>query len=312
MPYDRLASLTLHQLRTFRMVVQTGSFAAAAEALGISQPAVSESVRSLETLLGVRALERFPGRRRVELTLAGRILLRACEEVERALVEADSDLSALRGHTSGLLAFGAEPCFGGYVLPAVYASFRRAYPGITVRPVIDVSANIVERLRRRELDLAVVVGPVTHAGVVSEIIGGYDVVLVGWPGHRLAGRAPAPFAELVHEHLFLTDTTTPIRQALDRVAAQAGVRLTPSMEVNHIEIKIQAIRAGLGIAPLPTYSVEREVSEGRLSVLHVQGFPLWIPWALVHPVGALRPSVSLFQQHVRRWLLIAQQARSAG
>ncbi|HZU04359.1 MAG TPA: LysR family transcriptional regulator [Chloroflexota bacterium] len=304
MTYNRFAtSVTLHQLRVFHAVAREGSFAAAAKALCISQPSVSESIQSLELLLGVKVLERFPGRKRVNLTPAGAMLLQACEEIERALLTASSNIAELRGGAHGSLVFGTEPCFGSYILPNLYDNFRRVYPGITIKPIIDMSVNIVRRLRQYEIDLAVVAGTVSQHGLVSELIGGYDVVLVGPTGHRLAGNTPAALAELAHEQLLLPDRSTPIRQAFDHLLESESLRLMPWMEVNSIEVKIQAIQVGLGIAPLSIYSAANYADDKRLCILNVERFPLHIPWALARPVGKPRPSVMLFEKHVRQCLL---------
>lgn len=295
---QRCASLTLRQLRTFATVGRERSFARAAEALYLTQPAVSEQIAAMERALGVRLLRRSRGRKPVELTEAGRILLAACQEVDRALERADRELEAVRGLERGVVSLGAVFSFGGYVLPRVHSAFRRRYPGITVLPEVDRLHHLLDGVRERRLDLAVIIGPFDEPGFVVEPLGGYDVVLAAPAGHRLAHGGCVAFAELAKESLILPTRSFILRQMIEALAARAGVSLRPVMEVSHIEAKVQAVVDGIGLAPVSSYGVAAALAAGQVALVRAEGFPIRLDWLVVHREGELSPAAQALKAHL--------------
>jgi DNA-binding transcriptional LysR family regulator len=298
---NRISSVTLHQLRVFAAVAHERSFAEAAHALCLSQPTVSEQIKLLETLLRARLFTRSRGRRPVELTRAGELLLYRYDAISETLEQAGREIELLSEVPNGVVTFGTGPAFGTHVLPRVHESFRRLYPSISVRIRIDVNnPALLESLRRRDLDLAVLVDPVDESGLEMEELARYDVPLIGLPGHRLASVARAPFSELASERLILPDESVAVRRAIDRLAAQTGTTLRVALEMNHIEARMQAVLDGLGIAPLNTYSVRATIETGQLATLRVQGFPLALHWHVVHAKGTLSPATEAFKSYLLR------------
>ena len=155
---DRIASLTLQQLRVFVAVAREGSFSRAASALLLSGASVSEQIRGLETIVGTRLVDRSPGRRDVVLTDAGRLLLPVCADFFRSLETSLGEIQAAQ-KPNGIVAFGASPLFGGYVFPRLYEAFRRRHPDITVRVEIGPRREMFEALRRGALDLGAMTAP---------------------------------------------------------------------------------------------------------------------------------------------------------
>jgi DNA-binding transcriptional LysR family regulator len=296
--YDRCSSITLRHLQTFTAVSRQRSFAKAAEGLSLSQPAVSAQIKELESILGVRLLVRSRGRRQIDLTAAGEIVLASCTEISRTLERTDQALGAFRGLEQGTVTFGASLYFGAYILPRVHNAFRQHQPGIHVTPEIGDVPDLIDGLRRQRFDLVVVAGPVDDASLVAERLGSYDVVLVGRPGHRLQHGPPAPFAELRSEQLILPKPTFILRSIVQRMAAQAGIPLQVAMEANHIEAKLQAVADGVGIAPIGSYATVPGIAAGQLATLQVEGFPICIDYVVVHVKGNLSPAASLYRRHL--------------
>src|SRR5919108_545596 len=143
------------QLAAFCEVVDRKSFSRAAERLGVTQPAISLQVRSLEKRLGQRLLDRSG--RRVEPTEAGRRLYRGAQRLlalEGQLLEEVT--SAERGSLTGMLEIGASTGPGGTVVPLLLAEFQRANPGVSVSLSISDTQSVVDRVAERELELGVV------------------------------------------------------------------------------------------------------------------------------------------------------------
>jgi molybdenum-dependent DNA-binding transcriptional regulator ModE len=123
--YDRCSSITLRHLQIFSAVSRQRSFARAADGLCLSQPAVSTQIKELETILGVRLLVRSRGRRQIDLTPAGEVLLASCAEISETLERTEKALGALREFEQGTVTFGASLYFGAYILPGVHTALQR-------------------------------------------------------------------------------------------------------------------------------------------------------------------------------------------
>jgi DNA-binding transcriptional LysR family regulator len=309
--YDRCSAITLRHLQTFSAVSRQRSFVKAAEGLSLSQPAVSAQIKELETILGVCLLVRSRGRRQIDLTPAGEVLLASCAEISETLERTEKALGGLRELEQGTVTFGASLYFGAYILPSVDNAFRQDQPGIHVTHEIADVPSLLDGLRRHRFDLIVVAGPVEDAALVAEPLGNYDIVLVGRPGHRLQHGPPAPFAELRSERVILPKPTFILRSIVQRMAAQAGISLQVAMEANHIEAKLHAVADGVGIAPIGSHAAVPGVSAGQLALLQVEGFPIRIDYAVVHQEGRLSPAASLYRRHLLTYRapLLGQPAR---
>jgi molybdate transport repressor ModE-like protein len=305
MALERVAGMTLHQLHVFASVAHEGSFARAAEVLLISVPSVSDQVKSLERVVGARLLERSPGRRGVAVTDAGAILLRCYDQLELALENGLREIQVLQQGEGGSIAFGASLSFGGYAFPRLYEAFHRTHAAIEIRLEIGSRTEVLEGLRRGRLDLGVVLGPVAVPRLAVEPIGPpVQVVLVGPAGHPLANRtAPVPFRDLAGEQLVLPDGSSPISQAVDRLAAVHNTSLHVAWRVGNIEAQSQAIASGVGIGATIVDAVAQRLASGQLAMLHVEGFPVLLEQCLMHRPGHLSTSAEAFRQ-----FLLAERA----
>ena len=175
---DRMQLVTLQKLRIFAAVAKEGSFARAADAIYMSSPTVSEEIRSLETMVGLKLINRSRGVRHLELTEAGQILVEGYDETSQSLANVAKALDAIRGLQRGTVAFGADVIFGGYLLPALHHSFCQDHPGISVQVEIDKPQRILESLRSGQMDIAVPVRSqrtaVAGAGAPYSLLHGPD------------------------------------------------------------------------------------------------------------------------------------------
>src|SRR5258708_2476736 len=189
-PYIEVMPLNLHLLRLFAAVARHRSFSRAAEILRVSQPAVSKGVREFEAQIGSRLLERG-GPDGVRMTEAGGLLMRHAAALFAAERAAEEELAALRGLARGSLSVGASTSVATYQLPALLGAFHRRHPGLELRLTSGNTRAIAELLSARELDIALVEGPVHDAGI--EVLPWCEeaMVIIAAPDTRLA-RAAAP------------------------------------------------------------------------------------------------------------------------
>src|SRR5581483_7420356 len=175
------------QLAAFCAVVERRSFSQAADQLGVTQPAVSLQIRSLEKRLGQQLLDRSG--RRVEPTEAGRRLYRGAQ---RLLAQEEQILRELGeegdGELAGRLEIGASTGPGGTVVPVVLAEFQQRHPRLRIALTVSDTQSVVELVGRRELELGVVGAARRQRGVSFEPFFRDEVVLAVPPGHRFAGQ----------------------------------------------------------------------------------------------------------------------------
>ena len=158
---DRLLSLELRHLAALKAIAEEGTFAAAARRLGYTQSAVSQQIAALERILGVRLLERPPGRRPLGLTPAGTLVLRHGRAMLARAQAVEADLAAATNGTMATLRLGTYQSVGVHVLPALLPRLRAAHPQLEVRLRESASDfELLDRVERGELDLTFCMLPV--------------------------------------------------------------------------------------------------------------------------------------------------------
>ncbi len=163
MATDHFADIEFRHLLSFRAVAQTGSFHEAADSLDYTQSAVSQHVAALESMLGVRLLERSRGRRNVGLTEAGTLLMKHADAIVARMQAVRADLQAYTEGASGLLRVGTYQSVGARVLPAALGIFTCQWPGVEVHVVETNSDNgLLDLVESGEIDLSFAVYPLSE------------------------------------------------------------------------------------------------------------------------------------------------------
>jgi DNA-binding transcriptional LysR family regulator len=281
------------QLAAFCAVVERSSFSEAAERLGVTQPAVSQQIRSLEDRVGQKLLDRSG--RRVEPTEAGRRLYRSAQRLlalERQLLEEVA--GEADGPLRGQLAMGASTGPGGTVVPVLLCEFAEANPDVTIDLSISDTQTIVDRVARRELELGVVGATPRNRSVAYEPFFRDEVVLVCLPGHRFAG-STVSLDDLRGERLIVMQEGAGVRQVIEDELRKAGTRLR-DLEVR-LELGLQesvksAVEAGHGVTFISRTAVEPELAAGTLAAARVEGLEPSREISLVRAAGRVSTRVA--------------------
>jgi DNA-binding transcriptional LysR family regulator len=259
------------QLAAFCAVVERKSFSQAAERLGVTQPAVSLQVRSLEKRLGRQLLDRSG--RRVEPTEAGLALYRGAQRLLALEGQLLDELEAGgEGELGGTLEVGASTGPGSTVVPVLLCEFQRAHPGVAISLSISDTQSVVDRVADRELELGVVGAARRHRGVVFEPFFRDEVVLATPPDHRFAGRT-VTLDELKREPLIVMQEGAGVRQVIEDELRRAGTRLRdlePRLELGLQESARSAVAAGYGVTFISRTAVEADLAAGTLAVARVK------------------------------------------
>jgi DNA-binding transcriptional LysR family regulator len=253
------------QLQAFCEVVERRSFSQAAERLGVTQPAVSLQVRSLEKRLGTQLLDRSG--RRVEPTEAGLRLYRGAQRLLQLEQDLVADLAQeATGELEGTFEIGASTGPGGVVLAQILCEFAEAHPKLHVALSVYDTQTIVERVAERTLQLGVVGAAPRHRGVEYEPFFNDTVILACPPGHRFAGRT-ITLDDLRAETLIVMQEGAGVRQMIDDELHRAGLRLRDldvRLELGLQESVTSAVRSGHGVTFISRSSVENDLAAGTL------------------------------------------------
>ncbi len=274
------------QLAAFCAVVERRSFSQAAERLGVTQPAVSLQVRSLERRLGRQLLDRSG--RRVEPTEAGLKLYRSAQRLlaleEQIVTElAEEDGGALRG----TLEIGASTGPGSTVLALLLCEFQQRNPEVHVELSVFDTQRVVELVAERELELGVVGAARRHRGVVFERFLEDEVILICPPGHPFAGRT-VTLDELAAERVIVMQEGAGVRQVIEDELRRVGRRLRDldiRLELGLQESAKTAVQAGFGVTFISRSSVESELAAGTLAAARVDGLDPRREISLVRATG---------------------------
>jgi len=274
-------------VRTLHEIVRLQSFSRAAEALHLSQPAVSLHVRQLEEAFGLPLLERLG--KRAEATQAGALLLERGGRALDALEAAVGSVHALRGVVAGRVRVGTGATASIYLLPPILRRLRARYPEIEMVIVTGNTPEIAKAVAENALDVAVVTLPVRPRQLVVTPFYTDRLVAIAPPGWRWHGRrsrgrggrrALTP-ADLAGEPLILYERGGTIRQVIESWFRRGRVTPRIAMELGNGEAIKTLVSAGLGPSITSWVSVRAEARAGTLRV-----FPLSPP--LVRRLGIIK------------------------
>lgn len=241
--------MDLRQLRYFLAVARAGSFSRAAQHENVSQPALSEQIRSLEQELGVPLFERRA--RGVRLTPAGERLLEHARLVLREIATARRSIESLRTRIAGRLAVGAIPTVLPYLLAPRVEEFRRRYPEVQLRLVEDVTARLIEGLRSGDLDLAIVSLPLRQPDLVCAELLREPLLAALPPDHPLAGEPELDPRALRHERWLLLRDGHCFRNEVLALCRRALRDPDALFETDQFASIVALVASGFGVSILP-------------------------------------------------------------
>jgi DNA-binding transcriptional LysR family regulator len=245
--------MTLLQLRLLLAVADHGGFTAAAERMGMSQPAVSRSIAALERELGTALMIRH--RDGVTLTEAG---ARAVAHADEALRHTDllrAEVAAVSGQVTGTLRLASLPTATGTLVASHLRTFTERYPQVRVRLLEGSDQEVRDWLDQGAADVGVVTLPAP--GLQTVPLDSHDMVAVLPADHRLANRAAITFRALEDESFILS--TGGCAQVFMAAAREAGVRFTIAFEAREMSAVLEMVAAGLGISILPSLGLPTDL-----------------------------------------------------
>ncbi|MGP1206899.1 LysR family transcriptional regulator [Serratia sp. CY47279] len=254
---------SLKQLRVFVAIARHGSFSRAGEAIGLTQSAVSHSVKELEAEVGVRLLDRTT--REVVLTDAG---LRLANRVERLLDELQSTLLDVRSfgvQRSGTVRVATSQTISAHLMPQCIAAGEREYPEIRIMLRDQAQQQVLHSVRNAEVDFGIVVDPVQAVDLECEAVLHEPFLLLCRDDHPFAAQQAVHWSALNGCRLVLQDYASGSRPLIDSALRQQGVEAQVVQEIGHPATLFPMVAEGIGISIFPALALPLPEG-GRLRV----------------------------------------------
>ena len=290
------------RLKVFRTVADELSFRKAAEALRLSQPAVSQQIHALEEELGVALFDRSGSR--VRLTAAGAVLVKYANRGAELAAEALEAIGRLQEGSAARLALGASTTVAQYILPRMLGAFQKLYPRTAVTVVSGNTERVVAALLADEIELGIIEGPVSSREVHKQHFLADRMVLIVPRKHAWARAKTVPAEALAGAALLLRERGSGSRRVVEMALKRAGVRLRglrPAMELDSTEAIIAGVEAGLGVGFVSEWAIAKELRLGTLQTAKIEGLEIRREFTFIRRAGpALDGAPGAFEQFALR------------
>jgi DNA-binding transcriptional LysR family regulator len=253
------------RLQVFHAVAKHLSFTRAADALFMTQPAVTFQIKQLEEQYGTRLFERRHGG--ISLTPAGEMVLSYAQKILALSDEMETRLSEMTGEMRGPLLVGASTTIAEFMLPRVLGEFNAAYPQVRARLIVANSESIESRVAEHTLDVGLIEVPAKTSGLTSQICCEDELLVICAPDYPLAGQKSVKPAALAEYEFISREPGSGTREITD--AYFLGHKVPPEslktqMELGSPEALKGVVSTGLGFAIVSRAVVDKEVQLGEL------------------------------------------------
>ena len=270
--------LTLRQLQCFSEVARNLSFTRAAEALHLTQPAVSMQIRQLELQTGIAVTEQIG--KQVFLTEAGEEVCRYARSILQQVDELDDVLNKMKGLAGGQLRIAAISS-ANYFAPKLLGVFHQRFPDVGVSMDVTRQQSVLKQVADNDVDMAIMGQPPDGMNVDAIPFMDNPLVIIAPPGHRLAKMKSMSLKQMEKETFLTRETGSGTRGAMHRFFKQHKVKLTTGMEMGSLEGIKQGVQAELGLGLVPKGAIEIELQLKKLVILNIKGLPIKRHWHVV-------------------------------
>jgi DNA-binding transcriptional LysR family regulator len=268
-------------LLVFITVVEKKNFTRAADALHMTQPAVSQYIQNLEKSLGTKLLDR--SNKYVQLNKAGEIVYHHANEIIGLYTKMQNLVDDTMNKASGNLGIGASYTFGEYVLPHIIGYLQTHYPMIKPKITIANTKRISELVANRQLDIGIVDGEVHHNNLPMEAFAEDLMYIVATVNYPCINQITRKIDELKNEAWILREETSGTREATEKMFSKLNFHPENIMEFGSTQIIKESVQVGLGITLLSHCTIQKEVSLGTLQIVNVLGTPFHRKFSLITP-----------------------------
>ena len=289
--------INLNHLRIFYHAAKESNLTKAAEALFVTQPAVTMQIKALEQYLGVPLFRRRG--KYLELTSEGSVLYKYAEKIFSIVDEMEHALKGFASLTQGSLTIGTTRSFARHLMPRLLSGYQEKFPGIKVSLEVGSSREIAEGVAAFKYDLAII-GRIPLPGKVKAIpFKPEEFCVVASPHHPLATKGAVSWQELEKEPIIIREPGSGSRHLMLSLLESRGVKPSVLLEAGSVEFIKEYVLQGRGISFLYKPEIEREEQLGLLKPLKLVDGPIYIETIIVVPDGVtLSPPSRAFLEQV--------------
>jgi DNA-binding transcriptional LysR family regulator len=255
--------MQIESLKMFCDVVETGSFSLAARLNRITQSAVSQQIRAMETRYTQRLLSRSA--RAAVPTPAGTKLYRAAKEILQTFANLEASIREESSEVAGEVVVTTIYSVGLHELSPYLKAILRRYPKVNVRLSYRRSDLVIEEVLNDQAHIGIAAYPSVRPGIQVIPFRTDELVMVCAKDHPLASKRSVRLADLEGMRFLAFEHDIPTGKAIDRILRSASVQVQVAMEMDNVETIKQAVELGMGISILPKASVQAEESAGALA-----------------------------------------------
>ena len=268
--------LNLNELNVFLTAIECGNFSRAARKLHLSQPAISQTIDSLEKHFGVLLFVRQG--RSVRLTDAGQMLKPMARELLVAARRLEETMTSLQGEVIGEMNVGCSTASGKYLLPGLIVRYRAKFPQVKVNVLIHSRSEVIDQLIAGEISMGVSSSLVEHRDLEYQDFFRDEIILIVPSNHRWAGYGRILPDDLLDEPIILRE-----EEAGTRAVQLDGLRkhdilpdmLKVEMVLGNAEAIEMAVEEGIGVSFVSRLAASRGLALGRIKEIEVEGLPLY-------------------------------------
>ena len=291
--------VNLELYKVFYAVAKCGSLTKAAQELYISQPAVSQSVKQLESQLGISLFNRT--RRGMELSVGGKLIYKKVEDALYLIETAESGISELNSTATGTIRIGATDSIFSHILADKIAEFGARYPSVGFELISSTSPDTLEKLKSGHCDIAFVNLPVEDDDVIFlDTVSHLSDIFVAGKKYENLKDEEIPLRRVQEYPLLMIEQNTIARRALSVFLNTLGIELRPDIEVSNWDLMLKLVAKGMGVGCVPREYCSEQLASGELfevktsPSLPVRGVGIALPKNI--PLSyALKQFIALFK-----------------
>jgi DNA-binding transcriptional LysR family regulator len=292
--------MNFNQLKAFYFAVKYGSFKAAAEALFITQPAITKQIQHLQAAYDLKFLNRF-GKKMV-LTDAGEALFEFAEKIFQIEDQAEESLRDFQQRKRGYLRIHSSESFGAYYLPFIVNLFREKYPRIQVSVNIFPNQLVIENTMKLENDLGFISYPVTNPRLITQEVLEDRLMLIVPPSHPFSRKKSIAPKNLEGQVIVMHEKGSASRGIMDEFIRIHQLSVSVALELSNNEAIKRAVEQGIGLSLISENVVREEVSRKKLKAIPITDPSMKRRFYLIyHRDKYLSQPFQMFLSMVNQW-----------
>jgi DNA-binding transcriptional LysR family regulator len=273
------------------------SFTRAAEALNVTQPAVTIQVKSLEKSLNIQLIQHLG--KRVQLTEAGELLYQYAEKIFDLVSDADEKMRDFKKLMRGTLQIGTTKNYARYIMPALLSEFQRRFPRIKVILDEGNSEDMAKSVLEKKNELALISQLNLDRKIKSIFFSTVEFVLVASPEHRFSKRGSVSLRELNGEPVILREKGSGSRAAILRKFQEYGIWPSVILEASSLDFIVGYVKQNKGVSFMFEPDIKEELEKGTLKVISIEeGNIIFFTDIIYHSENSLSPPSQAFLKMV--------------